>query len=87
MHVRVIFCSICDFDIPLPPHPEGTVRLTPNSGFGTSLASTSAGRLEIYAMGQWGTVCDDGFAQRDATVACNQLGFPYASSYSDVFSL
>ncbi len=68
------------------PLPEGTVRLTPDSGFGTSLASTNNGRLEIYAGGQWGTVCDDGFTQGDATVACNQLGFLYASSYGDVFS-
>jgi len=36
------------------------------------------GRLEVLAdSGYWGTVCDDGFEDIDARVACNSLGFGY----------
>ena len=32
------------------------------------------GRLEV-CLGKWGSVCDDGFEEVDASVACGQLGF------------
>ena len=38
----------------------------------------------MYAGGRWGTVCDDGFGQTEADVACQQLGYTRASSFDDL---
>lgn len=32
------------------------------------------GRLEVWHAGTWGTVCDDGFGQMEASVVCSMLG-------------
>ncbi|GAB1291510.1 Soluble scavenger receptor cysteine-rich domain-containing protein SSC5D [Apodemus speciosus] len=51
------------------PVPSGPFRVRLADG-----PNRCAGRLEVWHAGLWGTVCDDSWDLRDATVACWELG-------------
>ena len=63
---------------------SGDLRLVPR--YGQISPSLTAGRLEVYYNGQWGTVCDDRFGTTEADVACRQLGFSRDLYYTNVGS-
>merc|ERR1712025_173493 len=51
----------------------GTLRSNPNKGV-----------LMVNYQGQWGTVCDDNFGQREADVACRAMNYRSALSFNNV---
>lgn len=54
---------------------DGQLRLAGN----VTNRFSDRGRVEICFNETWGTVCDDGWDNNDASVVCRQLGLPTAS--------
>ena len=48
-----------------------SVRLVTTNG-ATSVGLT-AGRVDVFYVGQWGTICNDGFSSSDAAALCHIL--------------
>ena len=57
---------------------EGDLRLIEGDG-------VISGRLEVHHAGRWGTVCDDGFGEPEAAVACSEFGYSGAARYYPAF--
>ncbi len=51
---------------------EGEIRLVAGS-------TNREGRIELCSNGRWGTVCGDGWTEREAALVCSKLGYSSAS--------
>lgn len=57
-----------------PSFSDGDVRLVGSS-------FPAEGRVEIYHLGSWGTICDDHFGIEEANVICRQLKHSLGAQY------
>lgn len=80
--VTVEVVTLSKYYNPTGEHDEGALRF-----MNRTHRFSSAGHLEIYLNGHWGTICSVGFGQEDATLACNQLGHGTYQQYGTVGEL
>ena len=65
-----------------PVTNEAWVVCTQDFGTGNAIArladggDANSGRLEVFTNNAWGTVCNKGFDNNDAVVACFTMGLP-----------
>lgn len=62
--------------------PSGQERVQVQLRLAGPRGPAGEGRLEVLYQGRWGTVCDDGFDFHAATVACRQLGYTAAITWT-----
>ncbi len=65
---------------------EGSIRLV-DSEADPFTDIVTAGRLEIYLRGEWGTVCDNEFSFLEVDIACRQLGYHFASDQGNILNV
>lgn len=58
------------------PNTEASLRLAGGQ-------DNSAGRVEIFLSGEWGTVCNSGWSLEEAKVVCRELGQSHAVHVTD----
>ncbi|XP_067678768.1 deleted in malignant brain tumors 1 protein-like [Haliotis asinina] len=56
-------------------HNEDVGVICDPSGITMKLSGYKRGLLQVFHSGTWGTVCDDGFGQVEASVVCRALGY------------
>ena len=64
---QIVVVQVCSIDC-----TDGVIRLVDGSSY-------DEGRVEVCSNGRWGTVCGNGWTEREAGLVCSRLGFPTLS--------